>query len=223
MVTSLRRWVAGVLCLALMGTASVLLGPRARAEDAPSTPKVPESWVYDVRVVRVDTSDAAVVETATPWKATGASAASTTSAWSDLLASLKARGRTTILLDQRVTAGDGIPTEVKHKRKRPVLALRVRSGNAETWETSFIETGTSGELVATARSLQYAIDVTWEDAPKADGTGSLGSASWKGTRFGGTAAETLVLSHRQQQVSESAEQHGLEIYVFITGTPGAPR
>lgn len=223
MLTSLRRWVPGVLVLAMLGVAGFLLGPRARAEDVPSTPKVPESWVYDVRVVRVDTTDPAVVETAPPWKAAGTSAASTSSPWSDLLAGLKARGRTTILLDQRVTAGDGIPTEIKHRRKRSVLALRARAGNAETWETSFLESGTSGELVATAHGLHYTIDVTWEDAPKADGTGSVSSASWKGTRFGGAPAETLVLSHRQQQVSESAEPRGLEIYVFMTGTPDSAR
>lgn len=222
MVTSPRRWVPAVLGLVVLGTAAVLLGPRARAEDAPSAPKVPEAWVYDIRVVRVDPSDPAVVETAPTWKPAGATGASTTATWADLLGGLKARGATTILLDQRVTTVAGVATEFKQQRRRPVLSLRNRAANAETWETMYIETGTSGQLVSTAHGLQYMIDVSWEEAPKEDGTGPVGNVSWKGTRSGGATVETLVLSHRQQ-VAGSTGQRGLEIYVFITGTPDSAR
>jgi len=221
-MTSSFRWFATVLGFAILAAAGFLVGPRARAEDTPAVPQAPETWVYDVRVVRVDPSDPAVVEAAPLWKPAGATEASTTAAWADLLGGLKARGRTTILLDQRVTTVAGVATEFKQQRKRPVLALHTRSANAETWETSYIETGTYGQLGATSQGLQYTIDASWEEAPKEDGTGPVGNVSWKGTRSNVVAVETLALSHRQQ-VAGSTALRGLEIYVFITGTPSPAR
>lgn len=205
-----------LLGLLALGAFGLVVGPGARAEDGSVPQKAPGTWVYDVRVVRVDAAQPAVLEVAPPWQPAGASGATTTAAWADLLAGLKGRGRATILLDQRLTAIDSTPTDFRQERKRMVLTLQNRAANTESWSSSFLETGTNGQLVADSDSLQYRIDVRWEEPPTADGAGPLGSASWKGAHSRFTAGETLVLSQRQQQVAGEATVQGLEIYVFVT-------
>jgi hypothetical protein len=117
------RWVLAVLGGVALGVAGAHSGPRAAAEDAGTGPQRPATWVYDLRVVRVDPPAAEVVETAaraTPAAVTGAT---TTTPWADLLAGLKDRGRTTILLDQRGSAVEGGATEFHQQRRRSVLSL----------------------------------------------------------------------------------------------------
>jgi len=215
-MTNSRRLIPAALALLALGTMGLLIGPGARAEEGTATPKLPATWVYDVRVVRVD-ADAAVVEVAPSWEPAGASGATTTSTWADLLAGLKARGRTTILLDQRSTTWSDVKTALKQERRRPLLTLRNRNGPTDIWEASYVETGAKAELVSTSHGLSYDVNVRWEEAPGEGGLAPLGSTEWSGACSDLKAGETLVLSHRQQQVAQPPGPQGLEIYVFITG------
>ncbi len=218
-MTNSTRWLPVVVGLLALGAVGLLVGPGARAEEGAGTPKAPGTWVYDVRVVRVDPAESAVLEVAPPWQPAGAAGATTTATWADLLAGLKVRGRATILLDQRLTAIGGVPTGFRQERKRVVLTLQNRAGTTENWTSSYIETGAKGELSATSEGLRYELDVRWEERPTTDGTAPLGNASWQGSHSTFTAGETLVLSHRQQQVDGEGSSQGLEIYVFVTGWP----
>lgn len=211
------RLVPALLGLVALATIGLLVGPGAHAEDGAAAPKPPESWVYDVRVVRVDSADSTVLEVAPTWEPAGASGATTTSTWADLLTGVKGRGRATILLDQRLTAMSGVRTVFKQERRRPVLSLRNRSGSSDNWEAAYVETGTKGEFVSSREGLQYEVNVRWEEAPAADGTAPVASAEWSGSCAKFKAGETLVLSHRQQQVVKAPALQGLEIYVFVTG------
>jgi hypothetical protein len=202
---------------------AVTLGSSVRAEDAPTSRRTPTTWVYDVRVVRVDAAESAIVESAPAWQPAGAGGAVTTAPWADLLAGLKARGRTTTLLDQRLTALGGATTEFRQTRRRPFLQLASRANEMEAWSTTYIETGASGDLLATADGLTYRVDVTWEERPAADESVSLGSASWKGSHATFKAGETLVLSHRQQQPSGEGSAQAIEIYAFVTASSVAAR
>jgi hypothetical protein len=220
-MSSLRRLL---LALGLAALGAVHSSAGARAEDEPTVQRPPGTWVYDVRVVRIDPSAAAVLEAAPTWNSVDPAGAVTTATWGDLLGSLKQRGRATILLDQRVTAIEGARSEFGQWRKRPVLSLQHRATGVETWSASYVETQTSGELLSgRGGSLEYRVRATWEEAPKGEGTGPLGEVTWKGSRMGFASGETLVLSHRHQQVPEAVPPQGLEIYVFVTGSLLPPR
>ena len=212
------RLIPALLGLFVLGVIGLLIGPGARAGEGLAPQQAPGTWVYDVRVVRVDPVESAVVETAASWQPSGSAGAITTTAWADLLAGLKGRGRTTILFDQRVTAISGVQTEFRQERKRPVMTLVSRSANSESWSSTYIETGTSGDLVSKSDALQYRIAVRWEEISSTDGTAPVGSTTWSGSRSNSASGETLVLSHRQQQqVAGAPSSKGLEIYVLITG------
>ena len=210
------RLMPAVLGLLALGTVGLLVGPGARADEGTPAPKLPATWVYDVRVVRIDAADSAVLEVAPPWEPAGAAGTTTTSTWADLLVGLKARGRATILLDQRSTAWSGVRTALQQVRRRPLLTLRNRNGATDLWEASYVETGTKAELVSSSHGLSYDVNVRWEESPGADLT-PLGSTEWSGSCSDIKSGETLVLSHRQQQVAQAPAPQGLEIYVFITG------
>ena len=224
-----RPAVLGIVGLASFG---LLVGQGARAEDGPVAPRPPaasahESVVFDVRVVRVDPADPTVVEAPPPWQPGGAAAATTTLPWADLLAGLKARGRTTILLDQRVTATDGTPTEFKQERRRAAQTLRHRNAmndaKTEVWETTFAESGASGELVVGPDGLRYRVDVRWDERAAMDEVASAESASWRGSHAPFPTGETLVLSHRQQHLSGEGVLRALELYVLVTASRVAAR
>ncbi len=216
-----RRIVVGFSLVALAAVA-VIAEPGARAEDAAAAKPRVGTWVYDVRVVRVDSTISTAVEAAPAWQPMGASGATTTATWADLLAGLKARGRTTILLDQKVTAVDRTATEFKQERRRPVLVLQDRvsssavGGDNERRSVSYVPSGANGQITPYPEGLEYRVDVSWEERPAADGMVSTGSASWRGSHSALTAGATLVLSHREQIGTAEASQ-GFEIYVLVTG------
>jgi hypothetical protein len=209
------RWVPVVLGFLVLGAAH--FGLAARAEDGATPAPTPGTWVYDVRVVRVDPTASTVLEAAPTWKSASPADATTIATWSDLLAGLKGRGRTVILLDQRLTGIESVPTNFSQRRKRMVLSLQQRATNAEHWSSSYVETGTSGHLKAGSGGLHYGLEVSWEETPTEDGSGPLGSVSWEGSHTTFAAGQTLVLSHRQQQVQEG-QSPGLEIYAFVTAS-----
>lgn len=219
-----RRWGAsGVVALAVVAALGVAASG-ARAEDEVKPARA--TWVYDVRVVRVDTEVAATVATAPPWQADGRD--TTDVRWPELLASLGARGRTTILLDQRVTAVSGEPTEFRQLRKRPVRALRHRTvaapeqAGAELWETSSVETGVRGSMSASPHGLSFQLEASWEQ-PGEDRMPIVQEASWKGSHAPLADGETLVLHLRQQPPSAADGPGGLEIYVLVAARPATKR
>jgi hypothetical protein len=222
-MNSLHR-VPALLTLLALGALGLLVGSAARAEDGAAARQGSATSVYDVRVVRVDPVESTVLEVAPPWQPVVAVGATTSVAWADLLAGLKRRGRTTILLDQRVTAIGGVPAEFKQERKCAVLMLSDRTvqdtaAKTETWRSMYNATGTSGQLVTTPDGLQYRVEVLWDERPTADGTAPMGNTSWKGSYSNLKAGETLVLSHRQQQVAGTEPIQSIEIYVLVTGWP----
>ncbi len=226
-MTSPRRRLPSILGLLALAAVGLLLERGAGAGDGAgggaSAPPAPTTWVFDVRLVRVSVSPA-TVEAAPPWQPPGATGATTKAPWADLLTGLKARGRTTILLDQRVTAIDREKTECRQDWKRVALMLRNRQdnpeGKIELSDVSYVETGTKGELTPSSDGLRYQFDVRWEEAPPTEGAAPIGSVSWRGSHSSIPAGETMVLSYRQQQVAgKDKGPEGLELYVLVTAWP----
>ena len=204
-----------LLGLVALGAVGLLVERAARAEDGEAAPRAPGTLVCDVRVVRVDPADPAAVEAAPAWQ-TADAGATTIVAWAELLTGLKARGRTTILLDQRLTAIGGVPMSFKQTRMLPLVMLRSRADKQEFWETSYRETGTKGMIEAGVNGMRYEIDVTWEEPQSKDGMLPISTTSWKGSHSSLSVGETLVLTHRQQWTAGEAATHGIEIYVLVT-------
>jgi hypothetical protein len=204
----------GLLALAAVG---LLLGPRARAEDA-SPARPTGTWFYDVRIVRVDPTAAATIEVAPTWKSVEAEPERgiTTTAWADLLAGLKARGGTTILFDQRVTTRMGVVADFSQKTKKLVPMMQSRTKEQEVWTSSYLETGVTGQLIPAPEGLQYMFEVNWDGGAADAGSGPFASATWRGATAGLATGTTLALWHRQQAAPDTSVRHGTEIYVFVT-------
>lgn len=215
------RWGGVGLALAILFGSAASDGPRARAEGEAAAP-APAAWVLDVRVVRVDTTTRMTVEAASPWEPSGPSGSWTKLPWAELLAGLKSRGTTTLLCEQRVTAADGGTASIRQTRKRPVLMLRNETaqplGNTRLLETSYVETGVSGELTLSRESTKYVFHAEWEEADvAATGGAAFGSTSWNssyGPLF--RDGETLVLPYRSQPPSDDKVARAIEVYVLLT-------
>jgi hypothetical protein len=215
-------WAAAAVGLLLVSGAGLLGATRARAEDAPAAGRAPTTWVYDVRVVRVDLGDAAPADPTT-WKPQGDVGATTAMPWSEILATLAARGEATILLDQRVTAIEENPIQFRQKKQRRLLTLRSRQRHNEEitdfYDGTYAESGAEGDLLVGRGGLQYSVDVSWESNVGEEGVGSVNRATWKGSRVGFGSRESLVLSHRMQETLPGPKRGTTEIYVVITGAP----
>lgn len=214
------RWGGVGLALAILFGSAASDGPRARAEGEAAAP-APAAWVLDVRVVRVDALVRGAVETASPWEPTGASGAWTPRPWAELLAGLKTRGTTTLLGEQRVTVSDGGSAKVQQVRKRPVKQLRNETvqptGEMRLLETSYVETGVSGELSLRPSSMKYDFRAEWEEGATTTGGVTLGTSTWH-SDYGQLPrdGETLVLPYRSQPPSDDKVARAIEVYVLLT-------
>lgn len=206
-----------VLGLALLaGGLLATSGDQAWGDDGPSD-ALSGVWVYDVRVVRVDTTTPEITETSAPWEVTDGGPTVTT-AWPVLLKQLKERGRTTLLVDQRVTAMAGTEAVVTQKRDRQIRMFQNQDLHNERWQSSTISTGCTAKLSMQAPGfLRYSVQVSWEMGPEDSDLRPLaGSTAWSGT-YPALRGETLVLSYREQVVYADREPRGVEIHVFVTG------
>lgn len=214
------RWGAVGLALAILFGSAASDGPRARAEGEAATP-APAAWVLDLRVVRVDALNRGTVETASPWEPSGTSGAWTPRPWAELLAGLKTRGMTTLLGEQRLTVSDGGSARVRQVRRRPVKQLRQETvqptGETRLLETSYVETGVSGELSLRPTSMKYEFRAEWEEGATATGGVTLGNSTWH-SDYGllPRDGETLVLPYRSQSLPDDKTSPTIEIYVLLT-------
>lgn len=214
------RWGGVGLALAILFGSTASDGRRARAEGEAATP-APAAWVLDVRVVRVDALTRGTVETASPWEPSGTSGAWTPRPWAELLAGLKTRGTTTLLGEQRVTVSDGGSAKVQQLRKRPLAQLRNEThqptGDMRLLETSYVETGASGELSLRQTSMKYEFRAEWEEGATTTGGVTLGTSTWH-SDYGVLPrdGETLVLPYRSQPLPDDKTSPTIEIYVLLT-------
>jgi hypothetical protein len=204
--------------LALLGAAALLLlspTPRARAGDPPAAPA--GVWVHDVRVVRVDLTHPETAEQAGPFPELG-QGTTITLPWNVVLARLKERGRTTLLLDQRVTAMPAVKSTAQEERNVQVVQEVQEDQHVTTWRAQNVKTGVRFTQTSTAESMAYELEVKDVVAPPVDKTSPTETVvSWNGTHppLRGT---TLVLHHRRQVMAlRDAAPCGVELYGFVTG------
>lgn len=227
----------GVLTLVLLG-AALLPGDRARADDKRPESKRPDGkqpadpslLVFDIRMVRVETSHPEGIEQPCPLLSGDAS--TTRASWPEILAALKKRGKTTVLMDARTTTYPGRLTKVSEERQVPVILVQSRIQKAgqpaaENLAAARLRTGCKAELVvsegalpgaASVALLEYKLETRGTMSATFPGAASSTETlhSWMGAHPA-LNAETLVLTHRQQVFTPGEDApRGVEIYGFIS-------
>ena len=219
------------IALSLLATVcflGLLAWPSADVAGAPEETGV---WIYDLRIVRVDPLSAQVAETAPDWFQDGAT--TTDKPWPELLRSLKTRGRTTLLLDQRVTGMTGVKTLAEQKRASPVLSTNFRSETDVREQLTTIQSGCRVELTST-KMLSYGVSAKYELFPVARAPASAVHGGAKSGQMyvvqSGPEVETMwhgshpalngktLLLHYREQVAFAGEEQpqAVELYAFIT-------
>jgi hypothetical protein len=212
---STSRSVRALLLVAATGAFLASSGSAVRAEDRPG--EVSGVWVYDLRVVQVDAPSPEAVEGAPALTPTEANAATVRTGWPDILATLKARGNTTLLIDRRLTSVGG-SAEVTQRWTRNALVLSHRAGDMSQWTHQLITTGVDAKITTSGGAVEYRISIQSELAPESGPEGSAvqGSATWSGTHPS-LSGSTLVLGHREQVRVRGGPAQGIEFHAFLTG------
>ena len=202
------------ICIFLLSLLAVsAVAGAARADDGEDG--AAGVWVYEVRVVRVDP---AVAETSeTPSTLESATGTTVKMGWPEMLAALKQRGRTTVLLDQRITKLEGVKGYAMTERAVPIVSIASSDINNTQKRSATIKTGCKFEATTTTH-LQYNLEAKWIlDAPGGDFGPPQQVTGWNGTHPN-LSGETLVLSYREQvDQGPGKAARAVEIYGLITG------
>ena len=208
----MRMLLAVVTVACLVGALS--LRP-AEGEDTEAG-QAQDVWMFDVRVVRVDAATPEAVETPTLWEAVDS--CTVDSPWPLLLAHLKARGKTTLLLDQRITALGGTEALISQTGDRQFEQLQSRDLSNERYAPAPVVTGATAKMrVADGSALNYQVEARWVIRPGVDRVRPMMRASkWAGTYRAIPNGRTLVLSYREQIDTWGESRVGTEIHAFLT-------
>jgi hypothetical protein len=158
------------------------------------------------------------VETGPAW-ADGGAAPIVSMPWTEVLAALKQRGTTLLVLDRRVTAVGAREAEVVETHARPLQRFERRDQHNASFVGGSVETGTRVKL-GPGDPLGYDVEVRWEMPPAdPDGGPLVGTTRWRGTCASLDDGRTLVLVHRAQVPSgaKDAASVPMEVYAFVTG------
>ena len=201
--------------LTLVLIAGLLPASSVRGEEGPGTSDA-ATWLFDVRLVRVDAPTPEAVESPAPWE--GAGACTTSLTWPEILAQLKTRGRTTLLLDQRITALAGSEALASQTGDRQIQQLQSRDFNNERWSSAPLVTGGTAKLrVGDGDALTYQLEARWEIPSNEDGVRSLlRTSKWAGTFRAIPNGGTLALTYREQIRTWGEARVGTEIHAFVT-------
>ena len=148
--------------------------------------------------------------------------------WPEILAALKKRGATQVLMDQRITGAPGQRVRCNQERQVPVIMPQTRvkqptGGQTENLSAARIRMGCKADMIAHRAGpsdgrLEYKLEVRGvlaKTSQAAEGpTETL--TTWEGSHPG-FAKRTLVLTNRQQvrdPVAPAAQ--GVELYCFVT-------
>jgi hypothetical protein len=204
-----------ILALGLLLAAAALVGPgAARAGDEEASP--PEGvWVFEVRVVRVDPATPETSEAPSALESVTGTTVKT--GWPEILAVLKKRGKTTLLLDQRLTTLHGTKGQLNSERSVPILALNSEDMHNAQKRSATVKTGCKFEATVTEH-MTYRLEARWTlDAPGGDHGPPQLTTQWQGSHPA-LKGDTLVLSYREQ-VDQGAGKaaRAVEIYGLVTG------
>ncbi len=191
----MRTYVTGFAALVLMLSGALFVGGDAAEAEDGKLRKLPKAWVYELRIVRVDPADPKASEAGSPFPELQGTTLGL--GWPDILARLKQRGTTRVLMDTRVTARAGVRSTTLEESTTPVMAINSQDRNNEQYRAQMIRQGCSFTQT-TVPDLTYDLQVRGAlDAPGRMRAPVSYSVAWKGTHplLDG---RTLVLEHRQQ-------------------------
>lgn len=204
-----------LLVVTLAGLAALVLAPAVQSEEAEAV-ATPGLWMFDVRLVRVDAATPEAVESQAPWEAEGSCIVDTP--WPELLSQLKARGKTTLLLDQRVTSITGMEALISQTSDRQWEQLVSRDLSNERYGIAPIVTGGTAKLrMQEPDRLQYQLEARWELRSGSEQVRSILCATkWSGTLAAVADGRTLILSYREQIETWGDARVGTEVHAFVT-------
>lgn len=211
----MRTYVLLVTGAALLAAFSLMSGDAARADDG-AKQSVKGVWVTDIRVVRVDPATAAGAEAPSPFPELTGTTISLP--WPEILARLKKRGTTTILLDQRATALTGHKCVLAEEYTTPLMAPISEDINNRQLRSMPIRTGCTYEQTVSDATFDYQARVRGAlTAPAPKKPPVQYTVTWGGSHPC-LHGQTLVLRHRRQIAQAApAEARAIEHYAFITG------
>lgn len=204
-----------LLVVTLAGLTALVLAPTVQSEEAEAV-ATPGLWMFDVRLVRVDAATPEDVETPAPWEAGGSCIVDT--AWPELLSQLKARGKTTLLLDQRVTARAGSEALISNTLDRQIQQLTSRDLSNERWGVAPVVTGGTAKLrMQEPDRLQYQLEARWAIRSNREQVRPIMCATkWMGDLPAVADGRTLILSYREQIETWGDARVGTEVHAFVT-------
>ena len=203
-------WAGWIALLALVGAGLWGSSALARAEDPAERSAI--TWRFDVRVLRLSTACATVEQAPTLPGMTACGV--TTATWAALLAALKARGSTQIVMDRNVTGLSDRAFSVGQTQTENVMAVRRTDGTSTITEALPFMSAANVDLVVDrdgGRRLEYGVNITWAKAAAHTAAPISVRTEWKGAQML-QGDGTLVLRHAEQDGQET----GTEIYVLIT-------
>ncbi len=203
------------LLLALFGGAlAAVPGDVARADDKPRA----GVWVFDVRIVRVDPATPEVSETQSVFEQ--AEGTTVPMGWPQILDALKKRGKTTILMDQRLTTVEGVKGRLNNVVDHPILMVNFSDDNNTQRRQAAMKTGCSFEVIPTSSEMTYQVESRWalmRTQVKDTQAPPQGLTAWQGTHPALTG-DTLVLHSREQiETIREASVKAVEFYALVTG------
>lgn len=205
------RWASWIVLLALVGAGLWSNGALARAEDP--LERVGTTWRFDVRVLRLTTACATVEQAPTLPGMTPSGV--TIASWAELLAALKARGSTQIVMDRNVTGLSDRAFRVGQTQTESVLAVRRTDGTSTITEASPFMSAADVDLVVDrdeGRQLEYGVVLIWAKTAAHTTVPITMRTEWKGAQML-HGDGTLVLRHAEQDRNPPV---GTEIYVLIS-------
>lgn len=197
------------LAVALLFSSALPVGADDGAkEDAPAG-----QWLYDIRVVKV-VGDHDLAARPAAWAEGPGGSPVVPTPWAGLLTSVRERGATTILMDQRVTTLPDMAVEATQSRARQLEVFDRRDQNNEFWKGSILNEGCTAKLVP-GDHLEYEVHVQWTQARPGSTIPLQATSRWRGNvlHFPGS---TFVLSHREQVDIGGEAPVTVEIWAFLS-------
>lgn len=205
------RALTPLVSLLLLGVlAAFVPGSGAQAEEEALRAV---AWALDVRIVEVRSDPVAGL---TPPFDVGGTTRDFD--FAKVVATLRARGATRVLMDQRVTAVEGSEAKATNEHVIPIERFDTADQNSRRVRFDTTRTGCAAALLPSETGFGYEIKAHWTFWPSLDDAVPAATTTWEGEHRALQSGETLALHAREHVLDREAEPKVAEVYCFVTAT-----